>query len=108
MIYELRTYHCLPGRLPALLARFERDTLRIWQRHGIVQAGFWTVVVGESNHDLIYMLAWHSMAEREQKWTAFQADPEWTDCRRRSEQDGPILASVSNALLAPTAFSSVR
>ncbi len=23
MIYELRIYHCLPGRLPALLKRFD-------------------------------------------------------------------------------------
>ena len=23
MIYEMRVYHCLPGRLPALLKRFE-------------------------------------------------------------------------------------
>ena len=85
MIHELRIYHCLPQRLPALLARFERDTLRIWQRHGIVQGGFWTVLVGESNHDLIYLLAWQAMAEREQKWSAFQADPEWIACRRHSE-----------------------
>lgn len=29
MIYELRIYRTLPGRLPALLARFETHTLRI-------------------------------------------------------------------------------
>ena len=47
MIYELRIYHCVPGRLPALLKRFETTTLKIWERHGIRQAGFWTVMVGE-------------------------------------------------------------
>ena len=30
MIYELRVYHCAPGRLPALLKRFETTTLGIW------------------------------------------------------------------------------
>ena len=49
MIYELRTYRCVPGRLPALLARFEHTTLAIWRRHGIRPAGFWTTLVGESN-----------------------------------------------------------
>ena len=48
MIYELRVYHCLPGRLPALLKRFETATLAIWEKHGFRQGGFWTVVVGES------------------------------------------------------------
>ncbi len=35
MIHELRIYHCLPGRLPALLKRFETRTLKIWEKHGI-------------------------------------------------------------------------
>ena len=57
MIYELRIYHCVVGRLPALLKRFESTTLELWQRHGIRQAGFWTVAVGPSNQDLYYLLA---------------------------------------------------
>jgi hypothetical protein len=28
MIYELRIYRCVPGRKPALLSRFENETLR--------------------------------------------------------------------------------
>ena len=45
MIHELRVYRCLPGRLPALLNRFETITLGIWARHGIRPAGFWTTVI---------------------------------------------------------------
>ncbi len=107
MIYELRVYRCLPNRLPALLKRFNDHTLKIWERHGIRQAGFWTTLIGESNNELIYMLAWESMAEREQKWTAFQADPAWQAARTDSEKDGPILANIASQFLAPTAFSSV-
>ncbi|HEY1864521.1 MAG TPA: NIPSNAP family protein [Roseiarcus sp.] len=108
MIYELRVYHCLPNRMPALLKRFENHTLRMWEKHGIRQAGFWTTMIGESNHDLTYLLAWESLAEREQKWTAFQSDPEWVAARADSEKDGPILTSFSNSILQPTSFSSVR
>jgi hypothetical protein len=108
MIYELRIYRCLPGRLPALLRRFENATLALWAKHGIRQAGFWTTLVGESNNDLTYLLAWESMAEREQKWTAFMTDPDWLAKRAESEKDGPILANVQNAFLQPTAFSTVK
>lgn len=108
MIHELRIYHCLPGRLPALLRRFETITLGIWERHGIRQAGFWTVAIGDSNQDLYYLLAWESLAERERKWTAFMNDPEWQAKRAETEKDGPIVASISNLILTPTAFSSVR
>ena len=108
MIYELRIYKCVPGRLPALLNRFANITLKIWERHGIKQAGFWTTVVGESNQDLFYMLAWESLADREKKWNAFQADPEWQTKRAETETDGAIVANVSSQFIAPTAFSSVK
>jgi hypothetical protein len=109
MIYELRIYHCVSGQLPVLLKRFETTTLEIWKRHGIRQAGFWTVLVGEGgNQDLHYLLAWESLAERETKWNAFQSDPEWIAKRAESERDGPIVASINNMLLQPTAFSAVK
>ena len=34
------------------LKRFEGHTLKIWEKHGIKQAGFWTVLVGDGNNDL--------------------------------------------------------
>ena len=108
MIHELRIYHCVPGRLPALLQRFETITLKIWERHGIRQAGFWTVLVGSSNHDLYYLLEWESLAEREKKWGAFAQDPEWLEKRAGTEKDGQIVASVENLILQPTVFSSVK
>ncbi len=108
MIHEMRVYHCLPGRLPALLKLFETITLEIWQRHGIRQAGFWTVLVGESNQDLVYLLAWESMAERERIWNGFMNDPEWIAKRAETERDGQIVASITNSFLRPTGFSAVR
>jgi hypothetical protein len=107
MIYELRVYRCVPGRLPALLKRFDTITLDLWKRHGIRQAGFWTVLVGDSNQDLYYLLAWESLAEREKKWAAFTSDPEWIAKRAETERDGAIVANVANSLLQPTSFSSV-
>ncbi len=108
MIYETRVYRCLPGRLPALLKRFETITLKLWDKHGIRQAGFFTTLVGESNQDLTYLLAWESLAERETKWTAFATDPEWLAARAKTEEDGQIVLTIENQLLVPTSFSSVK
>ena len=85
MIYEMRVYRCLPGRLPALLKRFENVTLKLWDKHGIRPAGFFTTLIGESNQELTYMLAWESLAEREKKWAAFQSYPEWIAARAKTE-----------------------
>ena len=108
MIYEMRVYRCVPNRLPALLKRFETATLALFDKHGIRQAGFWTTMVGESHNHLTYLLAWESLAEREQKWAAFGRDPEWIKVRDESERDGPIVDMITNQFLTPTRFSAVK
>ena len=107
MLHEFRIYHPVAGKLPRLLARFEQ-LLPIWERHGIRPVGFWTTVVGESSTALTYILPWESLADRERRWTAFQSDAAWLKLREESERDGPIVASVANQILAPTAFSALR
>ena len=107
-IYELRIYTTLPGRMPNLLARFQNHTLKIWQRFGIKQLGFWTTLVGPDANQLTYMLVWESMADREEKWEAFQADKEWIAAKNESEKDGPINAIVASSFLAPTSFSALQ
>ena len=108
MICELRIYQCVSGRLPALLKRFEDHTLKIWEKHGIRQAGFWTVLIGDGSNDLHYLLAWESMAEREKVWGTFLADPAWIKVREETERDGPIIANIKSSFLKPTAFSAVK
>jgi hypothetical protein len=108
MIYELRVYRCLPGRLPALLKRFETVTLKLWEQHGIRQSGFFTTVIGESNQELTYILKWESLAEREKLWGAFMSDPAWIAARAKSEEDGQIVGNIVSQLLAPTAFSALK
>ena len=95
MIHELRIYHCVPGRLPALHRRFENVTLELWKRHGIRQVGFWTVAIGPSSAALYYLLEWDSLADREQRWNAFASDPDWLRQRADSEKDGPIVAKLT-------------
>ena len=109
-IYELRIYDAMPGRLPALLSRFENHTLQmIWEKHGIRQAGFWTTLIGASeNNRLTYLLTWNSMVQREERWNAFLTDPEWIAIKAETEKDGQLVQNISSELLAPTAFSSVK
>jgi hypothetical protein len=108
MLYELRIYHCVSGRLPDLNRRFETITLKLWEKHGIRQVGFWTTVIGESNQALYYLLEWKDLAERERVWGAFQSDPDWIKARAETEKNGPIVAHLSNSILAPTSYSKLR
>jgi len=108
LIHELRIYHCTPGRLPDLNRRFETITLKIWERFGIRPIGFWTVLIGESNHDLYYLLEWKNLAEREEKIGAFSTDPEWLAARAETEKNGPLITHITNYMLSPTAYSKIQ
>ena len=100
MIYEMRVYRCLPNRLPALLNRFANVTLKLWEKHGIKQAGFFTTLIGESNHELTYFLAWESLADREKKWNGFMSDPGLDYRARRKREGRPDLAKHQQSVPA--------
>ncbi|WP_374410354.1 NIPSNAP family protein [Novosphingobium colocasiae] len=104
MIHELRIYEAAPGKMAALHRRFTDVTLGIWARLGIRPIGFWTTLVGPSSNALYYLLEWSDLAERDDKWSRFAADPEWIESRTASERDGALATSVQNMLLAPTSY----
>ena len=108
MIYELRVYEALPGKLPALHKRFATGTLPLFAKHGISAVGFWTTYIGPSGNTLTYILAWQDLADRQQRWDAFQADPEWHKVRADSERDGPLLLYAQSSILKPTEYSAIQ
>ena len=107
MIYELRMYEVVPGRMPAMHARFQNHTVGFFAKHGIKVIGFWEAVVGQSNV-LNYLLAFESLAHRERVWNAFIADPDWQRVRDESQRDGPIVARVRNEIWQPTPYSPLQ
>ena len=104
MLYELRRYITVPGKLPAINDRFAKHTIGFFNKHHIGIMGFWTDEIGMSNQ-LTYILAFDSMADREQKWTAFQADPGWHQVRSETEAKGRSSITCSTAFMRPTPYS---
>jgi hypothetical protein len=104
MLYESRIYTAVPGKLPAVNDRFAKHTMGFFKKHGIGMLGFWTDEIGTSNR-LTYILVFDSMADREKKWTAFQADPGWHQVRSETEAAGPIVDHVVNAFMRLTPYS---
>lgn len=108
MLYELRVYDAVPGKLPNLHARFVAAALPLFARHGVRPVGFWTTYLGDSTHTLTYLLAWEDLAERQRCWDAFQADPDWLVAKEQSEREGPLIARVRSEILQPTHYSALR
>jgi hypothetical protein len=107
MLHELRIYETVPGRMPALNQRFREITGKFFEKHGIRIVAFWEALIGESNK-LYYIVEWESLAERELKWGAFAADPDWVAARTKTEESGPIVAKVTNMILRPTDYSPLK
>lgn len=114
-VYELRIYTAHPGRLPDVLARFRNHTCALFERHGIVNIGYWTELqpkgverAGTEQKDgdkLYYVLKHKSRAAAEASWAAFRADPEWIKARAASEENGPIVQTIESTFLAAADFS---
>ena len=107
MIYELRIYEAIPGKLQALSDRFANYTMGAWQKRGWKVVGFWTETIGTSNQ-LVYMLAFDNLADREKKFAEFLSDPEWNRVRAESEKSGPLVARIRNIILQPTPYSPMQ
>ena len=108
-VFELRTYTTLPGRLDALHARFAQHTIRLFERHGMTNIGYFSPQdLPLAENTLIYILAHDSREAAEASWAAFAADPEWQRVAEESQRDGRILEKVERIYLDATGYSQMR
>ena len=108
VIYELRSYYAHPGKMGALQKRFRDHTCKLFEKHGITNVGYWTNSIGGRTDELMYIVGFESMEQRDQAWAAFRADPEWITAQTESEKDGPLVHHIENRILRATDFSPLK
>ena len=64
MIYEYRVYEAAPGKLGQVHDRFRKHTVKIFERCGIKNVGYWTADAGDFSDRLIYIVAFKSHEQR--------------------------------------------
>jgi hypothetical protein len=108
-IFELRTYVAQPGKLDNLLARFRDHTIKLFEKHGMENIGYW-VAADEpaSTTTLIYVVAHKNRKAAEASWAAFRKDPVWLKARDESEAGGKIVENVISVFMNPTDFSKLK
>lgn len=113
--FELRTYTATPNNLPNLLARFRDHTVKLFEKHGIVNIAYWTPTDPKQGADstLIYIVAHKSKDAAAESWKAFRANPEWVKVKADSEQaaGGPLTlkeGGVKSVFMQPTDFSPMK
>lgn len=102
--FEMRTYYAAPGKLDDLLARFRDHTVKLFEKHGITNIGYW-VPIENTDNKLVYVIATPSREEHAKRWKEFGADPDWQAARKASEEKGKLLTKVESVFLNATDFS---
>ncbi|HXI52954.1 MAG TPA: NIPSNAP family protein [Candidatus Saccharimonadales bacterium] len=102
--FEMRTYYAAPGKLEALHARFRDHTCKLFEKHAMVNLGYWVPLTNTENK-LIYFLAYPSREARAASWKAFGNDPDWKAAQKASEANGPLVKKVESRLLSATDYS---
>ena len=108
-VFELRVYHALPGRLPAVEANFRDHNVALLQKHGITSIGYWVPQDPPASAEtLIFLLAHDSRDAAAQHWKEFLADPEFQKVAKESLAGGQILEKVEATYMAPTDYSPLK
>ena len=106
-VYELRTYTTNEGKLPNLHARFRDHTVKLFEKHGMKNIGYWTPV--DKPNVLVYIIAHKSRDAAKASWKAFVSDPNWQKVYKESEKDGAILAKrPESQYLNATDYSPIK
>ena len=109
-LYELRVYTAAPGKLDAVNARFRDHTVKLFEKHGMTNFGYWTPV--DKPNTLIYLLAHKSRDGAKTSFTAFGADSDWQNARKASEAEAggalTITDGVKSEFLVPTDYSPTK
>jgi hypothetical protein len=105
-VFELRTYVALEGKLPNLLARFRDHTVKLFEKHGMQNIGYW--IPKDQPNTLIYIVAHKSQAAAKASWDAFRGDPVWVKARTESEANGKIVDKVTSVFMDPADFSKLK
>jgi hypothetical protein len=108
-VFEIRTYTTEPGKLDALNARFRNHTMKLFEKHGMTNIGYWTPEDAPlSQNTLTYIIAHPSREAAKQNWEAFRNDPEWKKVQAESEASGKIVTKVESVFVDPTDYSPLK
>lgn len=106
-LYEMRVYTAAPGKLEALHARFKDHTMKLFEKHGLTNVGYFVPVGENKDNKLVYWISAPSKEARDKSFKAFLADPDWKKAFAESEQDGKLTTKIESTFLTPTEYSPV-
>src|SRR5580700_5718170 len=107
-VFELRLYHTLPGKVPALESRFRDTTSKLLAKHDLNVVGYWVPEGAPAwENTFIYIVAHNSREEAKKKWDALRTDPAFQQMAK-SEQTEKLVERVDITYMRPSDFSPMK
>jgi len=120
-VYEMRVYYTYEGKFNDIISRFENHTIKLFDKHGFNNVGYWTTLKKDSlsfadkfifqndgKEALVYIVSFKDMDTRNESWESFINDPEWISVFEESRKNGPIVREIEQVFLSPTIFSNLN
>src|ERR1700691_851888 len=103
-VFELRVYHAVPGKLPALESRFRDTASKLLAKHDLKAVGYWVPLdPPTSDNTFIYLLVHPSREQANKNWDAMRADPDF-QAMGKSEQAHKLGEKVEYTYMHPGVF----
>ena len=106
MIFDHRVYTTRPNRLAAFLATYERVALPLQRKYLGEPYGFFVTDIGPLAR-IVHIWQYDSIADRQARRDAMEADPEWQAFRRLAGEED-YLVDMENQILKPVSFFKPR
>ena len=104
-VFELRVYHTLPGKVPALESQFRDTFSKLLAKHDLKVVGYW-VPEGTPDWDntFIFLVAHSGPEEARKNWDAMRADPEFQELIKANK----LVEKIDSTYMRPTEFSPMK
>lgn len=109
-VFEIRMYESNNTlSLAKKRKMFNEGEIAVFRKLGMRPVFFGETIVGAKMPNLVYMLAFDSLAHREQCWSAFGADPDWKALRSKPGYgDADLVSNITNSIVRPLPFSGIK
>ncbi|MBA4300644.1 MAG: NIPSNAP family protein [Cyclobacterium sp.] len=108
-IFQLRTYHCFPGKIENIQTRFRDHTRDLFEKQGLKNYPYWITVEKDGGQPkLVYLLGHDSKEAFNAAFDRFRLDPEWVKARDASEAPGKIVEKVDAVFYKALPFSPIK
>ena len=111
-VFELRIYHAVPGKLPALESRFRDTTSQLLAKHNLKVVGYWVADDASASDNalsnaFIFLVAHSSREDAKRNWDAMWVDPRFQEMVK-SEKAEKLVEKVDGTYMRPTDCSPMK